>query len=333
MILITGATGLLGSRLLYDLVSAGQRVRAMKRPSSRMICTDRYFEGSALNHPLIEWVDADLDDIFSVESALEGITDVYHCAAKVSFQPGDREMMQRTNASGTANLVNLCLEKNIRKFCHVSSVAAIGRTGDGIIRNEESDWKTSGHNSFYAVSKYSAEREVWRGIAEGLSAVIVNPGLIIGPGNWKTDSSMIIRKVWKGLSFYTDGVNGLIDVADASKSMISLMNSDIHSERFILVAENFPLREMVNIIADTLGKKRPVIHAGPFLTSLAWRAEYLRSLFNNSKPVITRETAASAQHKSYYSNEKIRKATGIEFSDIKESLKKTSEIFLREHTR
>jgi dihydroflavonol-4-reductase len=328
MILVTGATGLLGSRLLFDLALAGKKVRALKRESSRMNCVDFYFSSRPDLMTQIDWFDSDLNDIFSLEESLRGITHVYHCAGKVSFQPHDKSLVHQTNASGTANLINLCLEKKISKLCHVSSVAAIGRADSEKHNDENTPWKSAKHISSYAISKYGAEREVWRGVAEGLNVVIVNPGLIIGPGNWKTDSSMIFRQVWKGLSFYTDGVNGLVDVKDVSAAMISLMESEISSERFILVAENMPLREVMDRISDAFGKKRPSVHAGPFLTGLAWRIEYIKSLFTGAKPVITRETASSAQNKSYFSNEKIKRAIGYQFGDIRKSIDDTAVRFL-----
>lgn len=333
MILVTGATGLLGSRLLFDLVSSGRKVRALKRPSSRMNCIYHYFNDRQNLLPNIEWVNADMNDLHSLQSALEGVTDIFHCAGKVSFQPHDQRKIHQINTEGTANLVNLALENKIRKFCHVSSIAAIGKNDATPIHSEDTPWSTMTFSTQYALSKYGAEREVWRGIAEGLNAVIVNPGLIIGPGNWKTDSSMLFRKVWQGLRFYTDGVNGLVDVRDVSSVMIRLMDSEIHSERFIVVAENVPLREVMNLIADSLKKPRPDIHAGPVLTRLAWRIEYIRSLIWRSNPVITRETARTAQSRSYYSNEKIKKALLHDFIPIANAIEQAAELFVKSNVK
>jgi len=330
MILVTGATGLLGTRLLFDLTSSGERVRALKRENSRM----SRFENMFKNHPAltsqVEWVNADILDLYSLSEALEGAERVYHCAAKVSFQPSDHRMMHQVNIAGTANLVNLCLDKGVKKLVHVSSVAAMGRINDGMIITENNVWKTSKSNSEYAVSKYGSEREIWRGIAEGLDAVIVNPGIIIGPGNWKTDSSMIFRQIWKGLKFYTPGINGFVDVRDVSRAMISLMNENITGERFILVAENKPYRQVFDQIADRVGKKRAGIYAGPLLSAIAWRSEALRSMITGSKPVITKETARSASGKYYYDNKKIKEFLNFEFLPVERSINDTAEIFLEE---
>jgi len=328
MIFITGATGLLGSRVLFDLVSAGHRVKAIKRSPARFACINHYFSGKhdLLNH--VEWVEADITDIYSLEEALEGVSQVYHCAGKVTFQPGESNLLYNINVGGTANLVNLCLEKNIEKFCHVSSVAALGRPGDENYIDEDALWQTSKNNSSYAVSKYSAEREVWRGIGEGLNAVIVNPGIIIGPGNWKTDSSMLFRRVQKGLKYYTDGITGFVDVADVSACMLKLMESEIHSERFIVVSENVPFRKVMDEIADAIRVRRPYVHAGRLKSGFAWRMEKMLSMFSGHKPVITKETARSANNISFYSNDKIKKTTGIDFIPVVDSVKQTADIFL-----
>ncbi len=331
MILLTGATGLLGSRLLFDLVSKGYKVRALRRENSRMNCVDHYFAGQPELMKNVEWAIGDVTDIFSLEAALENVDTVYHCAGKVSFLPSDRNQMHHVNVQGTANVVNLCLEKGIRKLCYASSVAALGRTGSDNLIDENTSWKTSKYNSFYAVSKYGAEREVWRGIAEGLNAVMVNPGIIIGPGNWESDSSSIFNRVFKGLMFYTEGESGFVDVRDVSKAMINLMESDVSDERFILVSQNLPFRTVFDQIADAFSKKRASIYAGPLLTAFAWRSEAIKSWISGQKPVITRETARSATGKNKYENAKIKKVMDFQFIPVEEAIKVTAEEFLKDH--
>lgn len=330
MIFITGATGLIGSRLLFDLLSEGKRVRALKRRQSRMDCIVRYLDSKPELLERIEWVEGDITDLFSLEEAIHGVTEVYHCAGYVSFQAAHSERMYRTNVSGTANLVNICLGAGIRKFCHVSSVAAIGRLGPEAHIDENDSWQVSKNNSWYAVTKYGAEREVWRGIAEGLNAVIVNPAIVIGPGDWRTDSSMLFGKVWSGLRFYTDGVTGFVDVRDVSSAMRILMEGRFAGERYILASENKPFREVLGRMAERMGRKPAFIHAGPLLSSLAWRAEGVRSLFTGKKPVITKETARSAQGIYHYSNKKVLAATGMQFIPVMQSVDETAEVFLKE---
>lgn len=330
MILITGATGLLGSRLLFDLLTKGKKVRCMKRAESNMQVINKQFADDQSLLQYIDWVEADICDIFSIENALKDIDQVYHCAGYVSFSPGDYGKMMQVNSNGTSNLVNCCLEAGIKKLCHVSSVAAIGRSLNGEQITEETLWQSSGLNSNYAISKYGAEREVWRGIAEGLEAVIVNPTVILGRGNWKTGSSSMIRKVYEGLKFYTTGINGFVDVGDVSQAMIKLMESTVTNERFILNSENIMYKDFFLMAAKYLNKPGPVYHAGPVLSEIAWRVEWFRRLFIDGNSLITRETARTANNRYYYSSEKIRQRLGITFMPVSKSIEHVCKEFLEE---
>jgi len=332
MILVTGATGLVGSHLIFDLVKKEEKVRALKRKNSDLIFVKALFSSHPELFEKIEWMDGDVLDIFSLKEALKGITKVFHCAAMVSFIPSEVEEMMKININGTANLVNLCLENKIEKLCYVSSVAAINRINEDETIDENSQWKISKQNSNYSISKYGAEREVWRGIAEGLNAVIVNPTIIFGPGNWKTGSTAMFPKIWKGLKFYTDGTTGFVDVRDVSKAMILLMESEIHSERFIINAENLNFKKIFDWTAEGLGKSKPYIYAYDWIRSIAWRGEALKSFLFNTKPFITKETALAAHKKVYFSNEKIKKAIGMEFISVKKTIEETCKVFLKEKT-
>ncbi len=334
MILVTGGTGLLGSHLLFDLVKDGIKITAMKRANSSLALVGKTFSyyhknpESILNN--IIWVDGDVTDIYSLYETFEGIEKVYHAAACLSFDPSDKKQMMRVNAAGTANVVNACIAKNVKKLCYVSSIATLGRTDyDGVI-DEETHWKDSKKNSVYSISKYNAEREVWRGIAEGLPAVIVNPGVIIGPGNWKKGSSQLIDRVWNGLKFYTPGVNGYVDVRDVSKAMIKLMESEIISERFILSSENLDYQKFFNFVANALGKKQPYIKAPCFSGQLAWRYEKMRTVLTEGNPLITKETARTAFQKYFYSSEKIMRILNFEFISMQQSISDTCRLFLKD---
>jgi nucleoside-diphosphate-sugar epimerase len=263
--------------------------------------------------------------------ALEGVTEVYHSAAMVSFEKKDEQKLLLTNIEGTANLVNACLEKGIRKFCHVSSIATLGRAENGGLTTEETFWKSSPDNSNYAISKYGAEREVWRAIEEGLNAVIVNPSLIIGPGNWQQSSSNMFTKAYKGIKYYSDGVNGFVDVKDVATLMIRLMNSDYSGERFILNSENMNFRHYFDIMHHEFNRPVSSVKAGTFLSSIAWRAEKIRSAITGKPPLITRETVRSAHRKSLFSNSKIKKTfPDFEFIPVEKSIKDTCALFLKD---
>lgn len=327
MIFVTGGTGIVGARVLFDLTMAGNKVRALRRASSNDDILRMVFRGMEHLMGNIEWKEGDVADVVDVEEALKGVAEVYHCAAKVSFHGDDRRELMRVNVGGTANMVNCALDSGVKKFCHVSSIAALGRVEEGKMMDENVFWKASKYNSAYAISKYGAEREVWRGMEEGLNAVIVSPSIIIGPGNWRTGSSAMFRQVWNGMKYYSEGVNGFVDVRDVSKSMLALMQKNIAGERFIVSSENCSYREIFNWIADSFHKPRPAIKVNKMLSEIGWRAEALRSSLIQKAPFITKETARNSQLKWYYSNEKIKESLGINFIPVQKSIEDCAGIF------
>ena len=333
MILVTGGTGLVGSHLLYELALSGKRIHALKRANSNTQNTYKiftYYSDKADElFSNIEWVDGDLLDIYSLYDAMEGIKTIYHCAAIVSFDAVDKNNIIKTNIIGTTNIVNAALDKNIEKLCYVSSIAAIGKSENEGIITENNFWKYSKSHSVYAMSKYDAEREVWRGIAEGLDAVIINPSIILGPSNWNTGSSRLFKSVWDGLKFYTKGINGYVDVRDVAKVMVLLMYSNIKNERFIVSAENIEYQKLFSLIADGLNKIPPKYKASRFLSELVWRADRIKSKLLNSKPLITKETARTANAKSYYSNQKLIAAINYQFAPISKTVNDICKLFLK----
>ncbi|MEI6765693.1 MAG: NAD-dependent epimerase/dehydratase family protein [Bacteroidota bacterium] len=325
MVFVTGGTGFVGSHLLFNLVSQGRAVRALKRSQSDTSRTKRIFSYYSDDYETlfskIEWVEGDLLDIYSLDEAMKGISRVFHCAGVVSFSKTDNALMSKTNADGTANLVNAALENNIEKLCHVSSIAAIGSGEPGETIDEDTLWRTSRKNSGYAKSKYYSEQEIWRGAAEGLNTVVVNPSVIIGPGSSESLIEGLLDRMPNGFNFYTLGVNGFVDVRDVVTTMITLMDGDFHDERYIVSSENVSYRDILNYITDTLGMKRPRARAGRFLTELAWTTEKLRTMITGRKPGFTKETARISQNLVTFSNKKITNATGIQFIPVSESVK------------
>ncbi len=324
MILVTGGTGLVGTHLLYTLAAAGENVRAIRRATADLSEVKAVFAYYGdVNEALfqrIEWVEGDVTDLFSLEDALEGVEYVYHCAALVSFDPRDRRLMQRINEEGTANVVNACLDAGIKKLCHVSSTAAVGKTIDKSLIDERTLWKNSPENSHYAITKYNAEREVWRGIEEGLNAVIVNPGIIIGPSSRSGGSPAMFRQVAEGLRYYTSGSTGFVDVRDVVRLMTELMKSGISGQRYLLVAQNLPFREVFDSIAVALDRNKPSVSVAPVWSGLAWRIEKLRRFFFGGAPLITRETARSAYQQFAYNNRKAQAFAPQPFIPIHESI-------------
>ncbi len=321
MILVTGGTGFLGSQLIKILVDSGKSVRALKRENSDTSALEDYADR-------VEWIDGDLLDIFSLEDALQDIKQVYHCAAVVSFNPSDRKDLFEINIKGTEHLVNCCLSSGIEKLVHVSSIAALGRTKEESSISEETKWVDDKLNSSYAISKYFGENEVWRGITEGLNAVIVNPSVILGPWDWSKGTAKFFPMTWKGLKYYTSGTTGFVDVEDVAKCMIQLMKCDISGERYIISSDNWKFQKLFGKIADQLGKKQPSKKANPVMAGLAWRLEYLRSKIFGVKPIITEESVAIGMVDFYYDNNKIKEQTGFRFKDLEETIAHTSTVFI-----
>jgi nucleoside-diphosphate-sugar epimerase len=332
MIVVTGGTGLVGAHLLLELCQQQERVRALRRAGSSLAIPEKvfaYYQKEALLSR-IEWVEGDILDIPSLEAAFEGCEQLIHAAALVSFDPKDVEQMMEVNVQGTANVVNVALASGVKKLGYVSSIATLGRyETEGLVK-EEHYWKPSPNHSNYAVSKYQAEQEVWRGTQEGLPAVIINPSVILGPGDWSKGSSQLFQKVWDGLKYYTSGGTGYVDVLDVSRSLLMLMESEVLNERYIINSENVLYRQLFDQIAEAMDKPKPHVAVTPFMKELAWRLEALRSFFSGKKPLITKETARQAMGVTQYSNQKIVEMAYV-FIPVSDSVKKYSEWFLSEH--
>lgn len=319
MILVTGGTGFLGAYIIKHLVEQGLAVRAIRRNSSKMPS----FIPSAILEK-IEWVNGDILDVISLEEAMEGVDAIIHSAAKVSFEPREKREMFEINIEGTANVVNTAIEKNIRRFIHISSVAALGRTASSETVNEEKQWQDSKLNTCYAISKYKAEMEVWRAMGEGLNAAIVNPSTILGYGDWNSSSCAIFKSVYDKLPYYTTGINGFVYVEDVARATVQLLKTNISHERFIVNGDNWSFRQLLNTIADGFNKKHPHLHATRSLAAIAWRWEKLKSSFTGKRPLLTNESARIAQTRTFFESNKIIKyLTGFLFTPLNEAIQKS----------
>ncbi len=300
MILVTGASGFLGQHLVQSLSAKGELVRALyyhHKPTAQQLA----LKG-------VTWQYADLLDVYDVAAVMQGITHVYHCAAIISFIPSGQQAMLHFNPESTANIVNQALEQGITKMVYVSSIAALGKaTAEKPEITEEEQWGENDYASAYGLSKYMAETEVWRGIGEGLNAVIVNPGIILGEGDFVDGSAKLMKLAWNEFPFYTHGVTAWVDVADVANAMQALMASPYEAERYIVSSGNRAFRDVFTLMATALGKKPPRFYANSLITGLTWRLGKVMSLFGK-KPVITRETARNANTQSIYDNKKMLSA-------------------------
>ena len=313
MILVTGATGFLGSELVCQLLLRGEKVRAIKRDTSRI-------PPILQSKQEIEWFNADILDYFALSEAMEGIKKVYHCAALVSFNPKDKKEMLKVNVDGTASLLNISMEKKIKRFLHVSSIAAIGESKKGNLITEKDHWEFGTGQSAYSISKYKSEMEVFRAAAEGLSTVIVNPSIIIGKNAEKEGSGQLFQSIKAGLNYYPGGSSGYVDVEDVAKSMILLMDSTISDQRFIINSENLSYRDFFKKVAEKFGKKAPAIALKPWMLYVAYSLAPVIKLFTGRKISLNKDIISSAFKKHKYSNEKIKKTLNLHFKPVADSV-------------
>lgn len=320
MILVTGASGFLGGHLVRYLSGRGESIRALYN------ATIPVREDWSSN---VEWLQCDLLDLYDVERAFEGITHVYHVAARVSFDPGDKNALIQYNAQTTANVVNYALSEGVSKLVYVSSIAALGRSSNGSLISEETEWSEEPHNSAYAISKYMAEMEVWRAMAEGLNAVIINPGIILGAGNWNEGSCRLMKLVADGFPFYSTGVNGWVDVRDVVNAMALLMQSDVHTERFVLCEGNYSYQSILWGMADALGKRRPPYQVKRWMSELLWRWNYIQFKITGKRSTVTKETVRTGHNSYSYDRGKfLAQFPDFKYTSIDATLRRMAESYM-----
>ena len=339
MILITGATGLVGSHLALQLIENGEKVRAIYRNSTSKMATKSLFElyGKGNLFEDIEWIQADITDVPSLEIAFANVDSVYHCAALISFDPKDEALLRKTNIEGTANIVNFSITNGVKKLCFVSSIAALGdlKSFETII-NETTEWNPEKHHSDYAISKYGAEIEIWRGQQEGLKVAVLNPGIILGPGFWNKGSGQLFSAVANGMSFYTKGISGFVAVTDVVQLLILAMktnlDNEINREQFVVIEGNYSYEVIINTISEALKVTKPRFYASPWLTKIAWRLDWIAATVFNQKRKLSKETARSSHSTDLYSNEKATTTFDFQFRNIKEYIHEI-EVLLSKSTK
>lgn len=318
MILVTGGAGLLGKELITRLLNEGKQVRAIYNKTK----LDNFDSKN------LEQVQCNILDVIGLEELMQGVDQVYHCAAVVNFNPKRKQEMFKVNIEGTANVVNAALDAGVKKMVFVSSVAALGRIREDELINETMNWTEETSNSSYGQSKYLAEMQVWRGIGEGLDAVMVNPVIILGPGDWNGGSSQIFKSMYNEFPWYAEGTTGFVDVRDVVKAMIELMNSNITAERFIISAENRSYADVFGLIAKAFGKKPPNKKVTPALAKIIWRLEAIKSYFSGKDPLVTKETAATALAMANFDNSKLKRfLPEFTYRKIEDSITDTCAVF------
>ncbi|GAA4804532.1 NAD-dependent epimerase/dehydratase family protein [Litoribaculum gwangyangense] len=322
MILVTGGTGLVGAHLLFKLVNNKEKVRAIYRNERKLSNVKSVFSCYTNNYEsyfnAIEWVEADILNIPALTEAFENITHVYHCAAFVSFEPDKYQLLRKTNIEGTANIVNFSISNSIKKLCYVSTIATLGHETNPIA--EDTNWNPEADNSVYAITKYGAEMEVWRGTQEGLNAVIVNPGVILGAGIWRYGTGVFFKKAKKGFKYYPSGTIALIAIEDVVTVMIKLMESNINNERFVLVSENWTYKDFLSALSKSVNAIPPKKQVNQRLLNLAWKLDWLVHKLTGKRRQLTKQIVHSLTTETIYSSKKIKDALSYEFKPINETI-------------
>ena len=318
MILVTGGSGLLGKEVISQLLAQGKSVTAIYNKTLL----------PQFNSPLLTQFQCNILDVSGLEELMQGVEQIYHCAALVTFDPKRKQELFKVNIEGTANVVNAALYAGVKKMVHVSSVAALGKMKENEPITERINWTEESSSSNYGESKHLGELEVWRGIGEGLEAVIVNPVIILGEGDWNSGSAQIFKSVYDEFPWYAEGVTGFVDVKDVAAIMLQLMDSDTTAQRFIISATNKSYQQIFNLIATAFNKKLPYKKVTPFLAKVVWRLEAIKSIFSGKAPLVTKETTTSALEKIYFDNSKLKQfLPNFTYRPIEDSITQICAVF------
>ncbi|HSP40627.1 MAG TPA: NAD-dependent epimerase/dehydratase family protein, partial [Gillisia sp.] len=322
MILVTGGTGLVGSHLLLSLLQAGNKVKAIHRKNSDLHAVKKVFgyylpkEEAEFLFGEISWHPATLTDIPALSEAFDGITRVYHCAALVSFNSKDTAALRKINIEGTANIVNFCISHKVEKLCYISSISTMDLSVGERFITEDFTWHPEKDHSEYAISKHGAEIEVWRASQEGVPVVILNPGVILGPGFWDKGTGQIFKKVYEGLNYHFPKITGFVGVRDVSSLAVKVMESAVENEQYIVVAENLSFKEVFDKTAKSFGKKPPQKSLKPWMVYIGWVYQAIASFLFGAKKEISKRDHKSLFEQSYFSNTKVKNEFSYEFTPV-----------------
>ncbi len=339
MILVTGGTGLVGSHLLLELISSGKSVRAIHRKNSNLLSVKQVFsyylpkEEADHSFNQIEWIEADLLDIPALTNAFQEITTVYHCAALVTFNSSKAKALRKVNIEGTANIANLCIANKIEKLCYISSIATLGSNPGEKFVTEDYSWQPEKDHTDYAISKHGAEIEIWRASQEGVPVIILNPGVIIGPGFWNKGSGTLISKVAKGLKFKFPKITGFVGVNDVVLAAVGVMNSSITNEQFIVVAENLKFDKVLEMTAEGLSKAKPAINLKPWMIYAGWILQSLGNLFFGMDKNLNSGDHKNLFEDTFYSSSKLKSKLNFKFIPIQQVITETTAIYKEEFSR
>ena len=332
MILVTGGTGFVGTYLLYELLKGNSSIKSTYRKEKNKELTEEFFKLKDLNHPKlfnkIIWVKMDLTEMSSLDELYSGINIIYHCAAFVSLAKRHKNLLMETNVEGTSNIINYAIKHKIKKILFISSIASIGAKDYDSIINEDHSWNHKINHTDYALSKYKSELEVWRGSQEGVPAVIINPGFIIGSHFWNRSSSSIFKRIYNGLKFYPTGKISLVSVEDVVIASIKLMNSKIQNERFILVSENMNYKEFLDLISKNLGKSLTKYPLKKPLLYIIYFFDIILSFLRIKKRFMSKALISTFNNNQEFNGNKIKKFISFKYEKIDKKVKEICKDFI-----
>jgi len=343
MVLVTGGTGFIGSYIMYDLLRKNPEIKALKRAGSDFTQTRFIFKYLSESDPMphgesweqafdrVKWVEGDVTDLESILDALYGVDIVYHAAALVSYNRKRHDDLIETNVTGTANIVDACLEKGIKKLAYVSSIATLDRKAGEKV-NESAFPEDLKFSNTYSESKYRAEMEVWRGNAEGLDVVIINPGIVLGWGNFENSSPEMFKTVYDGLKYYPTGSNAFVDVRDVARALVILTEMDeALSNRYIAHGSVHTYKEIFDLMAKGLGVAPPTIKVKSSLVKLVWIMAEIKALFSGKEPFITKDLALTSSKNYDFDSSKLEKLLNFKFTPIEQTVAETCKVFVEKH--
>lgn len=322
-VLITGGTGFIGSNLAHALLREGCSVRILRHPHSDL---------RAIGNANVEHCIGDILDPFSIKQAMQGCDTVFHTAAFISYRKKERKEMYEVNITGTRNVVNACLELEVKKLVHTSSIATIGFSQDGKPADESNTFNWEQYDIGYRISKHLADQEIERGVKLGLPAVMVNPAVVIGPGDIHFHGGQLIRDVHKKRVFFSiSGGMNVVYINDVVQGHIEAARRGRIGERYILCGENLTFEENLTRIAEIVGGWTPRFQLpAKFVQWLSAAVETTSDMLH-IKPWITKELFAGIGINNYYTSEKAQRELGYSITPFKEAVEKTFRWYKEQH--
>ncbi len=315
-ILVTGATGFIGSHITRKLLQRGERVKILLRKSSKT---------SNIEDMDVERVYGDVMDMNSVNEALKGCDTLYHTAGVASFRKEDYQKMEEINVKGTSNILNAALNAGIKKVVHTSSVAAIGVDSHRGIANEETEYSLDYLGVKYLDTKHRGEQIALELAKQGLPLVVVNPATVIGTGDiYLSSTAFILWFYKKKFPGYMDGTLNMVDVEDVAEGHILAAEKGKVGERYILGNQNFTLLELFNLLEEVTGVPKPKMKIPYFMALISgYFVERILGMSFPNYSTMDLDSVKLSKLKWHFDCSKAKEELGYSPSDIKESIRKT----------